>query len=82
VAVSPLEKRRADSALKADRAKIPLGHFLCSLLFLFVANSVWAVDPHTLISQYGHTAWRIRSDRRRDQALFLQSRKRGLQPSG
>jgi hypothetical protein len=24
---------------------------------------------------------RIRSDRRRDQALFLQSRKRGLQPS-
>jgi signal transduction histidine kinase/ligand-binding sensor domain-containing protein len=27
---------------------------------LFVLSATaWAVDPHTLISQYGHTAWRI-----------------------
>jgi len=30
------------------------------LFLLFVlASTAWAVDPHTLISQYGHTAWRI-----------------------
>jgi len=30
------------------------------VFFLFVLSaSAWAVDPHTLISQYGHTAWRI-----------------------
>jgi signal transduction histidine kinase/ligand-binding sensor domain-containing protein len=28
------------------------------LLFVLTA-AAWAVDPHTLISQYGHTAWRI-----------------------
>jgi signal transduction histidine kinase/ligand-binding sensor domain-containing protein len=28
------------------------------LLFVLSATA-WAVDPHTLISQYGHTAWRI-----------------------
>src|SRR5580704_14299797 len=28
------------------------------LLFVLAATA-WAVDPHTLISQYGHTAWRI-----------------------
>ena len=28
------------------------------VFFLFVVSAVaWAVDPHTLISQYGHTAW-------------------------
>jgi signal transduction histidine kinase/ligand-binding sensor domain-containing protein len=27
------------------------------LLFVLAATA-WAVDPHTLISQYGHTAWR------------------------
>ena len=30
------------------------------LFLLFVlASTAWAVDPHTLISQYGHAAWRI-----------------------
>src|SRR6202451_3608893 len=28
-------------------------------LLLVLASTAWAVDPHTLISQYGHTAWRI-----------------------
>jgi len=33
---------------------------LVGLFLLFVlASTAWAVDPHTLISQYGHTAWRI-----------------------
>src|SRR5258708_2347014 len=58
LAVSPLEKRRADSAPEAEWPKIPQSHFFSVLLFLFVASSVWAVDPHTLISQYGHTALR------------------------
>jgi ligand-binding sensor domain-containing protein len=56
--VSPLNKRRADSAPKAEWPNISPWHFLCPLLFLFATSSVWAVDPHTLISQYGHTAWR------------------------
>jgi signal transduction histidine kinase/ligand-binding sensor domain-containing protein len=30
------------------------------VFFLFILSAAaWAVDPHTLISQYGHTAWRI-----------------------
>jgi signal transduction histidine kinase/ligand-binding sensor domain-containing protein len=30
------------------------------VFFLFALSATaWAVDPHTLISQYGHTAWRI-----------------------
>jgi len=30
------------------------------VFFLFVLSAAaWAVDPHTLISQCGHTAWRI-----------------------
>jgi len=57
--VSPLEKRRADSAPKAERSNIPRWHFLCLLLFLFAVNSAWAVDPIRHISQYAHTAWRI-----------------------
>src|SRR6266852_390599 len=58
-AMSPLEKRRADSAPKAERANIPRWHCLCFLLFLFAVSSVWAVDPSRRISQYAHTAWRI-----------------------
>ena len=30
-----------------------------SLLLFCFCNSLWAVDPATLISQYAHTAWRI-----------------------
>jgi signal transduction histidine kinase/ligand-binding sensor domain-containing protein len=58
LAVSPLEKRDAVPAPKADSANIPGRGFLCLLLFLFAMNWAWAVDPHRLISQYGHTAWR------------------------
>jgi ligand-binding sensor domain-containing protein len=57
--VSPLEKSRADSATTAERSNIPRWHFLCPLVFLSVASSVWAVDPSRHISQYAHTAWRI-----------------------
>jgi ligand-binding sensor domain-containing protein len=57
--VSPLKKRRADCAPKAERLDIPRWHFLCLLLFLFAVSSVWAVDPVRHISQYAHTAWRI-----------------------
>ena len=57
--MSPLEKRRADSAPKAGMANIPRWHFLCLLSFLFAVSSVWAVDPNRHISQYRHTAWRV-----------------------
>jgi streptogramin lyase len=59
LAVNPLERRRADSARKADRSNNPLRHFLCLLLFFFAVKLVWAVDPSRHISQYAHTAWRI-----------------------
>ena len=58
-AVSPLEKRRADSAPKAEALGVPRRHFLSLLLFLFAVSSLWAVDPSRHISQYAHTAWRI-----------------------
>jgi signal transduction histidine kinase/ligand-binding sensor domain-containing protein len=32
---------------------------ICFLLFQ-LATAAWAVDPHTLLTQYGHTAWRVR----------------------
>src|ERR1700676_4308575 len=59
IAVSPLEKRRAESAPKAERLNIARWHCLCLLLFLFAASSVWAVDPSRHISQYAHSAWRV-----------------------
>jgi hypothetical protein len=59
LAVSPLEKRRASSALEADSTNSPRWNFLCLLLFLLAVNCVWAIDPSRQISQYGHTAWRI-----------------------
>ncbi|HLB92010.1 MAG TPA: hypothetical protein VJK27_06700, partial [Terriglobales bacterium] len=43
------------------RAKLPLGRAVFLLSIYFLVSSVgWmaALDPHTLISQYGHTAWR------------------------
>jgi len=58
-AVSPLEKRRADSAPKAEALGVPRRHFLSLLLFLFAVSSLWAVDPSRHISQYAHTTWRI-----------------------
>jgi signal transduction histidine kinase/ligand-binding sensor domain-containing protein len=59
VAMTPLEKRRAGSAPRSDRANIPGWAFLWLLLLFFAVNRVWAVDPSRHISQYGHTAWRI-----------------------
>jgi ligand-binding sensor domain-containing protein len=53
------EEASASFTSKAKRLKIRRSLGPCVLLFLFAVNSVWAVDPHTLISQYGHTAWRI-----------------------
>jgi len=58
-AVSPLEKRRADSAPKAEALGVPRRHFLSLLLFLFAVSSLWAVDPSRHISQYAHATWRI-----------------------
>ena len=30
-----------------------------AILFLLSLDSAWALDPRHLLSQYGHTAWRI-----------------------
>jgi ligand-binding sensor domain-containing protein len=57
--MSPLEKRRANFAPRANGSKTPQWHFLGLLLFLVAVSSVWAVDPSRHISQYAHTAWRI-----------------------
>jgi signal transduction histidine kinase/ligand-binding sensor domain-containing protein len=59
LAVSPLEKRRVDSAPTAERANSARRHFLSLLLSLLAAGPAWAVDPSRHISQYAHTAWRI-----------------------
>ena len=57
--MSPLEKRRADSAPRVERSNTLRWYFLFLLSFLFVVNSVWAVDPTRHISQYGHIVWRV-----------------------
>jgi len=57
-AVSPLEKRRADSAPKAERwsSATPFSFpFVISLR----SKLALAVDPSRHISQYAHTTWRI-----------------------
>jgi len=59
LALSPLERRRANSACKAERLNIPHWYSLSLLLFLFAVSTVSAVNPTRLISQYAHTAWRI-----------------------
>src|SRR6266478_117618 len=57
----PLQKRRTNSARKAERWNISRWHFFCTLLFLSVVSEARAavVDPALHISQYAHTAWRI-----------------------
>src|SRR6266850_2917560 len=59
LAVSPLQKRRAGSASKAERLNIPRWYLRSLFLFFFAVSSGWAVDPTRHISQYAHTAWRI-----------------------
>jgi len=59
LALSLLERRRANFAPKAERLNIPHWHLLCLLLFLFAVSTVSAVNPTRHISQYAHTAWRI-----------------------
>jgi signal transduction histidine kinase/ligand-binding sensor domain-containing protein len=43
-----------------EKSSIRRSLLFCSLLLLFALNTVWAVDPNTRISQYGHTSWRTR----------------------
>ena len=57
--MSPLERRRADSAPRTDRSNILPLHVLSLLFFLFAVRLACAVDPSLHISQYAHTAWRI-----------------------
>src|SRR4030095_2960704 len=32
----------------------------CSLLWFSALSSIWAIDPNKQISQYAHTAWRLK----------------------
>src|SRR5258707_511061 len=59
LALSPLERRRANFTPKAEWLNIPHWHLLCLLLSLFAVNTVSAVNSTRHISQYAHTAWRI-----------------------
>jgi signal transduction histidine kinase/ligand-binding sensor domain-containing protein len=53
--VNPVEKQCVSFASQLG-LKVPL--LPCFILLFFFARTAWAVDPHTLISQYSHTAWR------------------------
>ena len=57
--VNPLKEASAHLASRAKRLNALRLLPFCFLLSIFASNSVWALDSHTLISQYGHTAWRI-----------------------
>ena len=59
LALSPLERRRANFTPKAEWLNIPHWHLLCLLLSLFAVSTVSAVNSTRHISQYAHTAWRI-----------------------
>src|SRR3984893_4191576 len=52
-----LPTRRA--MLKAEGMRVSRLSLGCFLLILVLASSVFALNPDRLISQYGHTAWRI-----------------------
>jgi signal transduction histidine kinase/ligand-binding sensor domain-containing protein len=56
--MSTLEKQRGRFAVMAGKLNLSQSLPLCFLLF-FVVNSVFALDPHRRITQYGHTAWRV-----------------------
>ncbi len=53
---TPPRRQYVSFACSGRLLKIPLS-LRCLLLFLLTATA-WALDPHTLITQYGHTAWR------------------------
>jgi hypothetical protein len=55
-----LERQCVSFALKARPLNIRIWRG-CFLLF-FLSTAAWAVDPHTLVSQYGHTTWRSGDD--------------------
>lgn len=57
--MSPFEEANANLASRTKRSNASRLLPFCFLLSIFALNSVWAIDPQTLISQYGHTAWRI-----------------------
>src|ERR1022692_1912426 len=56
-----MHRSRHQRCLDADPILLQLS-LRCSLFLLvvFIAHDVFAVDPHRLISQYGHTSWQDR----------------------
>jgi signal transduction histidine kinase/ligand-binding sensor domain-containing protein len=56
--MSTLEKELGRSAVRAGTLNLSQFLPLCFLLF-FAVNSVFALDPHRRITQFGHTAWRV-----------------------
>ena len=45
-------------ASEGRQSNVPRLVWLVIPLIFFIANCAWGVDPHRLISQYGHSAWR------------------------
>ncbi len=55
-----LENQRASFATKTRKLNIRRSFSVFFLLCFLAVSSAWAVDPSRHISQYAHTAWRIR----------------------
>src|ERR1700722_14627658 len=45
--------------MNTEKMRVSRLSFGCFLLVLFLTSAVFALNPDRLISQYGHTAWRI-----------------------
>jgi hypothetical protein len=50
--------RRLLTATNEDKSSITCALSLLAIFFFASVGRTTALDPHTLISQYGHTAWR------------------------
>ena len=63
--------RTPDSAIR--RVSRVLLALVLPLALLFYVSSLWALDPHKRISQYGHTAWRTQDGVVRHPGLLVQT---------
>jgi signal transduction histidine kinase/ligand-binding sensor domain-containing protein len=59
ILLSPLDITRMDTKPTSQTEGISISRAFCALFLLVWGTPALALDPHRLISQYGHTAWRI-----------------------
>ena len=58
--MSALEMWCADFVIGTGKSNILRSFSLCFALLFLALSSGWGVDPGRLISQYGHTSWKIK----------------------